>query len=128
MSPFDFLNAINDTKQNMFDDPQAEKDYNAFLINRGLSYFPDTIMYANEMNKNSMISKKMQFDFLMNSIPKRKRFSKWHKKDVSTDKLLLIQNYYKYNEARALEIMDLLTDEKIIIIENKMNKGGRNDH
>ena len=76
MSPFDFLNAINDTKVDLFTDPQADKDYNAFLINRGLSYFPDTIFYANEMNKSDHIDKKMQFDFLMNSITKRKRFSK----------------------------------------------------
>jgi hypothetical protein len=128
MSPFDFLNAINDTKQNLFEDPQAEKDYNAFLINRGLSYFPDTIFYANEMNKQFDTPKKMQFDFLMNSIPKRKRFSKWHKKDVQSDRLKLIQDYYKYNEERALEALSILSDEKITIIENKMNKGGRNDH
>lgn len=128
MSPFDFLNAINDTKQNLFEDPQAEKDYNAFLINRGLSYFPDTIFYANEMNGKSYIPKQQQFDFLMNSITKRKRFSKWHKKDVQSDRLKLIQDYYKYNEERALEALSILSDEKIIIIENKMNKGGRNDH
>ena len=128
MSPFDFLNAINDTKQNLFEDPQAEKDYNAFLINRGLSYFPDTIFYANEMNKQFDTPKKMQFDFLMNSITKRKRFSKWHKKEVQPDRLKLIQDYYKYSEERALEALSILSDEKITIIENKMNKGGRNDH
>ena len=128
MSPFDILNAINDTKQNVFEDPQAEKDYNAFLINRGLSYFPDTILYANEMNKYQDLDKKMQFDFLVNSIPKRRRFSKWHKKEVSTDRLKAIMSYYKYSEERALEAMSILSDEKITIIENKMNKGGRNDH
>lgn len=125
MSPFDFLNAINDTKVDLFQDPQANKDYNAFLINRGLSYFPDTILYANEMNKHPNLDKKMQFDFYVNSISKRKRFSKWHKKDVSTDQLQLIQDYYKYNQTNALEALELLTDEKIKIIEDKMYKGGR---
>ena len=128
MSPFDFLNAINMTKEDLFVDPLAEKDYNAFIINRGLSYFPDTLFYANEMNKNGTVSKKMQFDFLMNSIPKRKRFSKWHKKEVSTEQLKAIMGYYKYSEERALEALSILSDEKITIIENKMNKGGRNDH
>jgi hypothetical protein len=80
------------------------------------------------MNKQFDTPKKMQFDFLMNSIPKRKRFSKWHKKDVQSDRLKLIQDYYKYNEERALEALSILSDEKITIIENKMNKGGRNDH
>jgi hypothetical protein len=68
MSPFDFLNSINDTKKDLFDDPQAEKDYNSYLINRGLSYFPDTVLYANEMNRNFDIAKRWQFDFLKNSI------------------------------------------------------------
>lgn len=128
MSPFDFLNAINETKQNLFEDPLAEKDYNAFLINRGLSYFPDTLFHSNMMNKYPDLDKKMQFDFYVNSISKRKRFSKWHKKEVTPDTLKLIQDYYKYSEERALEALSLLTDEKIKIIENKMYKGGRNDH
>lgn len=128
MSPFDFLNAINDTKQDLFEDPLAEKDYNAFLINRGLSYFPDTLFYSNMMNKYPDLDKKMQFDFYINSITKRKRFSKWHKKEISSETLKLIQNYYKYSEERALEALSLLTEDNIKIIEEKMYKGGRNDH
>lgn len=125
MSPFDFLNAINDTKVDLFVDPQAEKDYSSFMVNRGLSYFPDTIMYANEMNKYADLDKKMQFDFYTNAIPKRKRFSKWHKKDLSTEKLKSIMFCYKYNEAKALEVMDLLSHDEITIIEETMYKGGR---
>lgn len=125
MSPFDFLNAINYTKEDLFSDPQAEKDYNAFMVNRGLSYFADTIMWSNEMNKYADLDKKMQFDFYVNAIPKRKRFSKWHKKDISTDKLKSIMNCYKYNETKALEVLDLLSDDKITIIEETMYKGGR---
>ncbi len=82
MSPFDFLNSINDTKKDLFEDPQAEKDYNAFLVNRGLSYFPDTILFANEMNIKRDTPKQWQFDFLRLAIPKKKRFSKWHKKKL----------------------------------------------
>lgn len=125
MSPFDFLNAINDTKADLFADPQAAKDYSPFMVNRGLSYFPDTILYANEMNKYADLDKKMQFDFYINSIPKRKRFSKWHKKDVSTEKLKAIMSCYKYNETKALEVLDLLSNDKITIIEETMYKGGR---
>ena len=125
MSPFDFLNSINETKVDLFTDPQAEKDYSSFMINRGLSYFPDTVFYANEMNQHAELPKKMQFDFLMNSIPKRKRFSKWHKKEASTEQLIAIMACYKYNEERALEVLSILSNEQIKIIEEKMNKGGK---
>jgi hypothetical protein len=125
MSPFDFLNSINDTKVDLFVDPQADKDYSPFMVNRGLSYFADTVLYANEMNKYADLDKKMQFDFYVNAIPKRKRFSKWHKKEVSTDKLKSIMNCYKYNETKALEVLELLTDNEITIIEETMYKGGR---
>jgi len=125
MSPFDFLNAINSTKENVFVDPQAEKDYSPFMINRGLSYFNDTIMYANEMNKYNLLDKKLQFDFLLNIVPKRKRFSKWFKKEDAAFNLNAVMSYYKYNEERALEVMSILNDDQIRIIIDKMNKGGR---
>jgi len=82
MSPFDYINAINFTKQNLFEDPQAHKDYNAWIVNKGLSYFPDTLLYANEMNRHYGIPKNWQFSFLLNSITKKKRFSKWSKKET----------------------------------------------
>lgn len=125
MSPFDFLNSINDTKKDLFDDPQAEKDYSAYLINRGLSYFPDTVLYANEMNRNFDIPKKWQFDFLKNSITKKKRFSKWYKKEVPTDLVKLLANHYKYSERKVYEIMDILTPEQIEEIRLQYDTGGR---
>lgn len=125
MSPFDFLNSINDTKKDLFDDPQAEKDYSAYLINRGLSYFPDTVLYANEMNRNFDIPKKWQFDFLKNSITKKKRFSKWYKKEVPTDLVKLLANHYKYSERKVYEIMDILTTEQIEEIRLQYDTGGR---
>jgi hypothetical protein len=125
VSPFDFLNSINDTKKDLFDDPQAEKDYSAYLINRGLSYFPDTVLYANEMNRNFDIPKKWQFDFLKNSITKKKRFSKWYKKEVPTDLVKLLANHYKYSERKVYEIMDILTPEQIEEIRLQYDTGGR---
>ncbi|MBV32909.1 MAG: DNA polymerase, partial [Porticoccaceae bacterium] len=78
-SPFDFLNSINYSKQNLIKEPQDEKEYVPFIVNRGLGYFQDTIMLANEMNVNCHIDNKMQYDFLKNTVRKRKRFSKWLK-------------------------------------------------
>jgi len=95
MSPFDFLNAINLTKKDLIrEDLLNEKDYAPFMVNRGLSYFADTVMMANEINRHSGIPKKWQNDFLLNTISKKKRFSKWHKKDADDRKLLLIMEYY----------------------------------
>ena len=81
ISPFDFINAINLTKENLFTDPQANKDYSPWMVNKGLSYFPDTILHANEMNGNYSIPKEWQFSYYLNTIPKKKRFSKWAKAD-----------------------------------------------
>lgn len=125
MNPFDFLNSINDNKQDLFTDPQAEKDYNAFMVNRGLSYFPDTILYGNEMNRNFDMPKEWQFQFLRLSIPKKKRFSKWHKKDSATDLLKLIMKHYKYSEKRAYEVINILSPTQIEEIRASYETGGR---
>ena len=125
MNPFDFLNSINDNKQDLFTDPQAEKDYNAFMVNRGLSYFPDTILYGNERNRNFDMPKEWQFQFLRISIPKKKRFSKWHKKDSVTDLLKLIMKHYKYSEKRAYEVINILSPTQIEEIRASYETGGR---
>lgn len=126
MNFFDFLNAINVTKQDLIkDDPQSEKEYVPFMINRGLSYFHDTIMYANEMNKYASVPKKWQFDFYRNSIPKKKRFSKWHKKDQNSDDLNLVMNAYNYSSEKAAVALEILTDEQIKNLRDSYSQGGR---
>ena len=125
MTPFDFINAINLTKQNLFEDPQADKDYLPFIVNRGLSYFPDTILYANEMNRNSSIPKDWQFSFFLNTIPKKKRFSKWSKKDQETETLALVKEYFGYSSGKAIEVLGLLSEDYISMIKEKLNKGGK---
>lgn len=126
MNPFDFLNAINITKKDLIaEDPLTEKEYPPFMVNRGLSYFPDTVMYANEMNRNSDIPKKWQFQFLINSISKKKRFSKWHKKDAETESLQLVMEYYGYSSEKAKEAMKILSSDQLAYIEEKLSKGGR---
>jgi hypothetical protein len=125
MSPFDFLNSINDNKKDLFEDPQAEKDYSAFMVNRGLSYFPDTVLYANEMNRYPTIPKSWQFYFFLNTIPKKKRFSKWAKKDAETKSLQLIKEYYGYSYEKAKEALSVLSVEQLSIIEEKLQKGGK---
>lgn len=126
MSFFDYLNAINMTKKDLMkEDPLSEKDYVSFMINRGLSYFPDTIMYANEMNKYNSIPKDWQFAFYLNSVPQKKRFSKWHKKDQNSDDLNLIMNVYDYSAQRAAEALELLTEAQMQSLRDSYSKGGK---
>ena len=125
MSPFDFLKAINETKEDLFVDPQAEKDYSAYMINRGLSFFPDTILYANAMNRVSHIPKKSQFVFLSLNITKRKRFSQWHKRDKETESLSMVMAYFGYSSEKAKEALKILSDDQLSIIKGRQEQGGR---
>jgi hypothetical protein len=125
MTPFDFINAINQTKENLFEEPNASKLYQPYLVNRSLSYFHDTIIQANTMNMYSGIPNQWQFAFLLNSIAKKKRFSKWQKKDKATDSLLLVQEYFGYSSDKAKEALSILSDEQLNEIKLKLNKGGK---
>jgi hypothetical protein len=119
-NPFDYLNAINNTKKDIL---VNDKDYNAFLVNRGLSYFPDTILYANEMNIHHQIASRLQFDFLINTIRKRKRFSKWNKTTESAD-IEALKAYYGYSNDKARNVLPLLNMNELNIIKEKVNHGG----
>jgi hypothetical protein len=126
MSFFDFLNAINDNKKDLLrEDPLTEKDYVPFMINRGLSYFPDTIMFANEMNAAADTPKQWQFDFYRIGISKRKRFSKWHKRDQLEEDVKLIMKEYDYSHHKALQIIDLLNETQLKHLREKYSNGGR---
>ena len=125
MTPFDFLKAINETKEDLFVDPQAEKDYSAYMINRGLSFFPDTILYSNMMNRYSHIPKKSQFVFLSLNITKRKRFSQWHKRDKETESLSMVMEYFGYSSEKAKEALKILSDDQLSIIKGRQEQGGR---
>lgn len=124
MNHFDYLKAINDTKEDIMIGEEAEKSYNSFMVNRGLSYFYDTAVLANVMNQYHHVGKKLQFHFFINTIRKRKRFSKWNKPETHSD-IEVIKEYYGYNNTRAREVLSLLSPEKIKIIKEKVSRGGR---
>ena len=106
MNPFEYLNAINTTKKDIMVDDIAEKEYNAFMVNRGLSYFSDTVLMANEMNLNHHLDNRLQFDFFINIIKKKKRFSKWLKaRDI--ENLEIIKQYYGYSDEKAKSVLSL---------------------
>ena len=123
MGPFDFIKAINDSKDVMKDNSLAEKDYIPFLINRGLSFFQDTVIQVNEMNRLHFLDNKLQFDYLLNNIRPRKRWSKWLKPD-KIDNLEIVKTYFGFGNEKAKDALEVLTNENIENIKNKLAKGG----
>lgn len=124
MNPFDFLNAINQTKQNIMVDDLTEKAYSGFMVNRGLSYFPDTVLLANEMNTRHHVDSRLQFDFLINTIRTKKRFSKWVKPDT-IEAIDAIKEYYGYSNEKARQVLKVLTKNQIDELKLKVYKGGK---
>ena len=130
MTPFDFVNAINSNKKpdimsGTENDELAEKAYVPFVVNRALSYFPDSLMYANDMNINNFLDNKLQFHYLLNTIRPAKRFSKWVKKDDSD--LQLVMQFYNYGVDKAKQVLPLLSTEQLSIIRNKLQSGIADD-
>lgn len=124
MNPFEYLKAINETKKDIMVDDVAEKEYNPFIINRGLSFFKDTILYANEMNRHHHLDHRVQFDFFINIIRKKKRWSKWIKTS-EVDNLQLIKEYYGYSNEKAKSVLSLLSNEQIEQLKQRIYKGGK---
>lgn len=128
LTPFSFVNEINEGKNDLIlgsDNPElAEKSYVPFLVNRSLSNFQDTVLYANEMNVHCHIDKLLQFHFLLNCVRKKKRFSKWYKPAKAKD-LESITEYYGCSIPKAIEILSLLTPEQMKTITLSLEKGGK---
>ena len=130
MKPFDYVNSINFTKKNLMkntaNDELAEKDYVPFLTNKSLSYFTDTLLYANEMNRYHFLDKRLQYEFYLNSIRKKKRFAKWAKADNNND-VMMVQEYYKFSPQKAKAALRVLSPKQLDIIKHKMENGIKND-
>ena len=124
MNPFEFCNDINYGKSNIMVDDIAEKAYNAFMVNRQLSYFNDTVLMANEMNLNAHLDSRLQFDFLINIVRKKRRFSKWAKAQKNDD-VEAIKTYYGYSNDKARQVHSLLSSEQINDLKKKVNRGGK---
>ena len=122
----DYLNAINHTKEKLLDseDEMWEKKYAPFIVNKCLAPFPDTIMLVNEINQRHHLDKKLQFDFLLNSLRTRKRFTPWLKASKQKN-LEYVKEYYGYNNEKAKSALKLLNDEQIKTIKDSLSKGGR---
>ena len=120
----DWLNSINQTKENLIDeDPSLEKEFPPYIVNRCFSGHLDAIMFANEMNQYHFLPKKLQYDFYLNSLRKKKRFSPWLRKDKVTD-LECVKQYYGYSNEKASQALKILTKEQINFIKQRLDIGG----
>jgi|TARA_R110000822_G_scaffold175355_1_gene315012 hypothetical protein len=122
----DYLNAINHTKEKLMDteDEEWERKYPPFIVNKCLAPFPDTILLVNEINQYPNIDKKLQFDFLINSLRPRKRFTPWVKAKKLED-IEYVKEFYGYNNEKAKVALTILNNDQIATIKQKLNKGGK---
>lgn len=121
MNPFDYVTSINYSKKDVMED---EKTYNGFMVNRSLSYFSDTVVLANEMNRYHHLDNRLQYQFLINMVRKRKRFSKWAKPETHND-VDVVKEYYGYSNEKAQQVLPLLSPTQLQKIKEKVSKGGR---
>ena len=123
----DYLKAINVSKESLLDseDEQWEKKFAPFIVNKCVAPFEDTVMLVNEINQLHHLDKKLQFDFLINSLRPRKRYAPWMKAKKLKN-LEYVKEFYGYNNEKAKVALDILDDEQISAIKKKLNKGGKN--
>ena len=120
----DWLNSINFTKENLMEqDPDSKKDYAPYIINRCLSGHLDCILFVNEMNKYSFLDKDLQYNFYLNTLRKKKRFSPWLRKDKVTD-LECIKTYYGYSNEKASQALKILSNQQLEFIKQRLDTGG----
>ena len=122
----EYLKAINTSKEKLMDgeDEMWEKKYPAYIVNKCLAPFQDTIFLVNEMNMNHQIDKKLQFDFLLNTLRTRNRYTPWLKATKEKD-LECVKEYYGYGNEKAKSALNILNDEQIKTIMNSLDKGGK---
>jgi len=121
----DYLNSINFTKKDLMksDDKDWVKKYPAFIVNKILSGFQDTVMLVNEVNRNHFLDKDMQYSFLLNSIRSKKRFSPFLRASKLKN-IDLVKEYYGYSNEKAKTVLDILTKDQLKLIKEKLYKGG----
>ena len=123
----DYLKSINRTKEKLMDndDELWEKKYPPFIINKCLAPFPDTVHLVNEMNVNHHLDSKLQYDFLLNSLRPRERYTP-RLKAKKIKNLEYVKEYYGYNNEKAKSALDILSNEQVKTIKDSLSKGGKN--
>ena len=123
----DYLKAINKTKEKLMDTDDAmwQKQYPPFIVHKCVAPFPDTIHLVKEMNIHHHLDSKLQFDFLLNSLRPRDRYTPWLKAKKIKN-IEYVKEYYGYSNEKAKGALDILNDEQIKTIKDSLSKGGKN--
>lgn len=127
MNLSEILNSINHNKENILRsrDDREERSYAPFIINKSLSYFPDTIFLSNAVNAIPNMDKRMHYEYFLHSVRKRKRFSKWQKKEMDP-KISWVMEYYDVSRRKAEEYISLMTEDQLIQIRDRTTYGDKN--
>jgi hypothetical protein len=120
----DILNSINITKDSDLIDDYNVTDYVPFLINRGMSFYPETILHANFLNSNAQLDRILQYKYYLSAVKKKKRFSKWLKNSKQSEDILIISKYYNISVNKAKEISDMITSEDLDNMRKYLDIGG----
>ena len=123
MNPFEIVKAVTHTKENLMVDVHAEKGYTPYMVNRALSFFVDTVFQANEMNRNYHLDNKLQFDYLLNNIRPRKRWSQWLKPE-KIDNIDIVKEYYEFSNEKAKNALEILSVDQLEHIKQILDIGG----
>ena len=119
-----WLNSINFNKENLIEEAATLiKEYPPFIVNKCLSGHLDCVLFANEMNKYHFLDKDMQYNFYLNILRKKKRFSPWLRKEKVSD-IEYVKQYYGYSNEKASQILKILSDEQIEFIKQRLDTGG----
>lgn len=121
-TPFDFVNDITYGKRDIYRE-DTERAYIPFIINRALSYFPDTVMYANDINLIHFLDKYVQYKYFLHAIPRRRRFAKWGKK-INDEDVVSVSKVYQLSSSKAAEILPLLSEDQLRTIRDISNSLG----
>ena len=76
------------------------------------------------MNLSSHLGNKLQYDFFINIVRPRKRFSPWIRKE-KIETLELVKQYYGYSNDKAKSALKILTNEQIEFIKQRLDTGGK---
>jgi hypothetical protein len=125
-NPFDFVKSVSYDKKDLMVDEVEEKAYQPFLINRALSYHQDSVFLTNEMNVRHGVDNRLQYQFFLNTLRKRQRFSQWQKPYISK-KLDTVKEYYQISTKEAKDYVELLSDKQLRELKNRMKTGGKDD-
>ena len=120
MKLFDVVKNISAENQSV---SLEDADYDSYIVSKAFSMFPDTVLYANEMNMRPDIRDSHHYSYLFNSVRKRKRFSPWSKNNV-TEVEMLISKMYKYNQHKTKQVMKLLSEEQLDMLKEMYDEGG----